>query len=98
MARPVRDQLAPVRWRQRLGFAAWSATWGLAAGSVIAVALEFARMLNWLTVSTTAIWGVLAAVPVLAGFAGLISRHSWQSAAIAVDSHYRLKDRVLTAL
>jgi hypothetical protein len=27
-----------------------------------------------------------------------VLRHSWQSAAIAVDSHYRLKDRVLTAL
>jgi hypothetical protein len=98
MARPVCDQLAPVRLRQRWVDAAQSATWGLAAGSVLAIGLELARSIGWVSISNAAIWGVLAGVPLVAGIAGFISRHSWQAAAIAVDRHYRLKDRVLTAL
>src|SRR5579863_2251959 len=98
MARPVCDQLAPVRLRQRWVYAAQSAAWGLTAASVVAIGLEVVRGFEWATVSTTAVWSVLAAGPVFAGMIGLLSRHSWQAAAIAVDTHYRLKDRVLTAL
>ena len=98
MARPVCDQLAPVRTRQRWVYAAQSAAWGLTAGSVVALGLEAIRAFEWAPISTTTIWSVLAAGPLLAGLAGLVSRHSWQAAEIAVDTHYRLKDRVLTAL
>src|SRR5579872_2849177 len=98
MARPVRDQLAPVRKRQRWVCAAQWSIWGLTAGSLVAIGLEAGRAFGWIAVSPVSIWSVLAAGPFLAGLAGLVSRHSWQAAAIAVDSHYRLKDRVLTAL
>src|SRR5579864_9059449 len=98
MARPVCDQLAPVRMRQRWIYAAQSAVWGLTAASVVAIGLEVVRAIEWATVSTTTIWSVLAAGPILAGLIGLLSQHSWQAAAVAVDTHYHLKDRVLTAL
>src|SRR5580765_8377669 len=77
MARPVCDQLAPVRMRQRWVYAAQSAVWGLTAASVVAIGLEVVRAFEWTAVSTTTIWSVLAAGPLLAGLAGLISRHSW---------------------
>jgi hypothetical protein len=98
MARPVCDQLAPVRRRQRWVTAAQSSIWGLIGSSFVAIGLELARSLEWLAISTAAVWAVLAAGPVLAALVGLVSRHTWQAAAIAVDNHYRLKDRVLTAL
>jgi hypothetical protein len=74
------------------------AAWGLLVGSSVAIAMEAARALGGLAISVAAIWGVLAAGPVLAGLFGLVSRQTWQSAAVAVDRHYRLKDRILTAL
>src|SRR5262249_25364852 len=74
------------------------AAWGLIASSLIAIGIGLARTAGALTVSTAAIWGVLAAGPVLIGLIGLVARRSLQSAAVAGDAHYRLKDRVLTAL
>ncbi len=97
MSRPVCDQLVPIRRRQRWSFALRIAAWGLIASSLVAIGMELARTAG-LAVSATAVWGVLAAGPVLAGLFGLVARQSLQSAAVAVDSHYRLKDRVLTAL
>src|SRR5207253_2663639 len=98
MASPVCDQLGPVRRRQRWICAVQWAVWGLAGSSLVAIGLELARSTDWLAISTWAIWGVLISGPLLAGFAGLVSRHSWQAAAVAVDTHYQLKDRSLTAL
>ncbi len=98
MARPVCDQLAPVRLRQRWVSAAQAAAWGLTAASVVALGMEAVRAFEWAAISSSAIWTVLTAGPILAGLIGLVSRHSWQAAAMAVDTHYRLKDRILTAL
>jgi hypothetical protein len=84
--------------RQRLVDAFHGAARGLAAGSILAIGLELARTAGWVSISSAAIWGVLAGVPLLAAIAGFLSRHTWQAAAVAVDRHYRLKDRVLTAL
>src|SRR5262245_20714515 len=98
MASPVCDQLGPLRERQRWICSIHWATWGLAGSSLMAIGLELARSAEWLGISTSAIWSVLAAGPVVAGIAGLVARHTWQAAAVAVDAHYRLKDRALTAL
>jgi hypothetical protein len=78
--------------------AAQWAVWGLASSALAVIGLELARSMEWLSISPMAIWGVLCSGPVLAGLAGFISRHTWVAAAVAVDTHYRLKDRILTAL
>ena len=41
---------------------------------------------------------VLVAGPVLGFLVGLALRRSWHDAAVAVDDHYLLKDRTVTAL
>ncbi|HEY1375679.1 MAG TPA: hypothetical protein VGF55_02735 [Gemmataceae bacterium] len=98
MPTTIQTALAPVRRRQRLAFAARAAAYGLLAGGLAAAALTLVR---WRTTGTASWWvaDVTLFAGLLAGLAvGLLWRQRWQTAAAAVDAHYRLKDRSATAL
>ena len=97
MKQAIHAALRPVRARQQLLFALRCGTVGLAAGAATGLALGLGRLLG-LTVSPTAGVAALAAGPVLGLLAGLVLRRSWHTAASAVDGHYGLKDRAVTAL
>jgi hypothetical protein len=89
--------LAPVRTRQRWRSALRAGALGLLAGSLAAAGLGTVRLMS---APLPEAW--ILALPVvgsLGGFAlGLGRRRSWKEAAAAVDAHYRLKDRLATAL
>lgn len=98
MGKVLQTRLDPVRRRQQLRGALACAAWGL-LGAALAVLLG--AMGRWLLGWEFNGW--IAAALVLAGpglgcFVGLAWRHDWHAAAVAVDAHYRLKDRATTAL
>ncbi len=98
MTQAIHAALTPTRSRQQKLFALRCALVGLTASAVAGVALGIGR-LAWEFEVT---WGmralVLAAGPVIGFLAGLALRRSWHDAAVAVDNHYLLKDRTVTAL
>jgi hypothetical protein len=90
--------LAGVRRRQQQSRAVQMAVWGLLAGAVVGIGVGV-----WKLAATQPIAPWMAAVLLLAGpvvglIAGLVWRRHLHAAAIAVDWHYRLKDRAVTAL
>jgi len=98
MKESVFAALKPVKGRQQLAFALRAAVFGLVAGSLAGIVLGVGRLfLGWSVPWPTAA-AVLAAGPVLGLLIGIILRRSWHHAAAAVDGHYQLKDRSVTAL
>src|SRR5262245_54802475 len=97
MTEQVFQKLAPVRWRQRLRFACYTAVWGLLAASVVVLALAGVRLLGAETSIALSV-GLLIAGPVIGAVIGACWQRTWHDAAIAVDSHYQFKDRATTAL
>src|SRR5262245_41307833 len=98
MKESVFTALKPVKGRQQLAFVARAAAIGFLAGAGIGYALGAGRIfLGWAVTWQTAAL-VLAAGPILGVLVGLALRRSWKSAAAAVDLHYGLKDRAVTAL
>src|SRR5581483_1139277 len=97
MREAIYAALKPVRSRQQLAFVLRSVVAGVAVGAAGALALGAARRLG-LEVSWVVAAAVLAAGPVLGLLAGLVLRRGWHDAAAAVDGHYGLKDRAVTAL
>jgi hypothetical protein len=93
----VQTALAPVRRRQQLVLTIRATVYGLLAGSLAGVAAALAQ--RWATGAVTAwVAAALAAGPALGLLVGLLWRRTWHDAAVAVDTHYRLKDRSATAL
>ena len=90
--------LKPVRIRQRLQSALVFAVLGMFASGVICSLLGLSRLLSGESFTPQFVVGILAAGPVLGLIVGFLWNHSWKSAATAVDEHYALKDRTLTAL
>ncbi len=102
MQETVYGVLAPVWRRQRAAFALRLMAYGLLIGSLAGLAFGFYgwRYGSPLSLAET-IAAVIAAGPVLAllcGLAGFLWRRGIHDAAVAVDQHYRLKDRSATAL
>jgi hypothetical protein len=102
MQETVYGVLAPVRRRQRAAFALRLMAFGLFAGSLAGLAFG---VYGWRYGSPLPHWQTIAAVvaagPVFAllcGLAGFLWRRGIHDAALAVDQHYRLKDRSATAL
>jgi hypothetical protein len=102
MQETVYGVLAPVRRRQRAAFALWLMAYGLLAGSLAGLAFGF---YGWRYGSPLPLWQTIAAVIVagpalalLCGLAGFLWHRGIHDAAVAVDQHYRLKDRSATAL
>jgi tetratricopeptide (TPR) repeat protein len=100
MGERILTKLEPVRRRQLglevLRFAAM----GLLAGSLVGIGLGVLRWQGSGTDRAT-IWAALAIVlagPVLGALAGLARGRSSRAAAAAVDAHYDLKDRAVSAV
>ncbi len=97
MTEQMHCRLKPVRARQRWRLALWAAAIGLLAGSCLGILLAGVRLLG-AGLPLLAVIGMPAAGLALGLAAGLLWRRSWKDAAVAVDLHYRLKDRAATAL
>jgi hypothetical protein len=97
MSEQLHVRLKSVRTRQQWLFALHAAAQGLLVGSCLAIAVSLLR----LVVPGVSPWTSLA-LPLVALVGGLVFglawRRSWKAAAAAVDSHYKLKDRAITAL
>src|SRR5688500_9309877 len=98
MREAIYAALKPVRARQQRLFALRCAAAGLVAGGVGAAAVGVARLALGLELTPWIGAAVLAAGPTLGLLVGFALRRSWHGAAEAVDSHYGLKDRTVTAL
>jgi hypothetical protein len=98
MRQSIYAALKPVRGRQQALFALRCAVFGLGAAAAVGVALGVARLALSLELPVAARALVLASGPILGLLAGLALRSNWHAAGAAVDGHYGLKDRAVTAL
>lgn len=98
MKREIHGALQPLRARQQLLFALRCLVLGLTASATVGVVLGAVRLAWGLETTLAVRLSILACGPVLGLLAGCLLRKSWHDAAAAVDSHYRLKDRTVTAL
>ena len=92
----IHAALKPVKARQQWLFALRCAALGLLAGAAatgVAFAVNLGVKFPWQVGA-----GLLAAGPVVGFIVGVALRKNWHSAAEAVDGHYGLKDRTVTAL
>jgi len=90
--------LTAVRRRQQLLFALKCAGYGLLTSAVLGVLAGINRLLFDASLTLGGIALLFAAGPVLGVLVGFIIRRSWSAAATAVDTHYELKDRTISAL
>jgi hypothetical protein len=97
MSHPLRSRLQPVRRRQQWQGVLQMTSWGLLLGGLAGCVLALLRPLG-LPIDLGWILGISAAGGGLGLLAGLVCGWSWHRAATAVDSHYQLKDRVVSAL
>ncbi|MDE2506303.1 MAG: hypothetical protein KGM43_03740 [Planctomycetota bacterium] len=97
MSERIHQSLRPVRLRLAWIRAARGAAYGLLAASIVGMGLGAARFVlgRDLPLSWVAMLGLL---PVAGALASIFRGWGWKRAAAAVDVHYRLKDRVVTAL
>lgn len=94
----IRAALRRVRSRQQTLFALRCVVVGLMAGAVGGLAVGLTRQAFDLDISRTIGAAVMLAGPVVGLVVGLGLRRDWHGAAAAVDAHYGLKDRAVTAL
>ena len=90
--------LKPLRTRQQLLFALRCAVLGFMVSAVIGLVVGALRLTLSLEMTLPARLGLLAAGPIAGFLVGLLVRRTWHDAAAAVDAHYLLKDRTVTAL
>lgn len=90
--------LSPVRSRQQMMFALRATVAGVAVGGGLALALGAVRLMFALEISWVVPALLLAAGPVIGFLVGLGLWRGWHGAAEAVDAHYGLKDRAVSAL
>src|SRR2546423_281591 len=98
MREAILSALRPVRSRQQTAFVLRCIAAGLVASAAAGLVLAAARWVFALPVTPAVAAGVLAAGPALGLAVGLALRRGWHAAAAAVDGHYGLKDRAVTAL
>jgi hypothetical protein len=98
MRQAIHAALRPVRARQQALFVLRCAALGLGAAAVAGLVLGAARLAFGFDLPPAVRAGVLAAGPVLGLLVGLALRRRWHDAGVAVDGHYGLKDRAVTAL
>ncbi|MDB5385165.1 MAG: hypothetical protein JWM11_811 [Planctomycetaceae bacterium] len=98
MGQTLQTRLQPVHFRQQLMRAIGMAAWGLLAGSTAGIVFA---LVKYLVTPDLSVWvpAALALTGLVVGFiVGAAWRRDLRSAALAVDSHYTLKDRATTAL
>jgi hypothetical protein len=98
MREAIYAALKPVRSRQQTRFALRCTVVGLFAGAAAGLVLGVVRVAFALDIPWAAGAAAVAAGPLLGLIVGLGLRRSWHDAAAAVDAHYGLKDRTVTAL
>src|SRR5829696_6517136 len=94
----IQAALRRVRSRQQTLFAVRCVVVGLIAGAVGGLAVGLTRQALDQDISRFLGAAVMIAGPVLGLIVGLSFRRDWHGAAAAVDAHYGLKDRAVTAL
>jgi hypothetical protein len=87
-----------LRARQQLLFALRCAAIGLVISALLGLVVGAIRLTAGLELSLIARLGLLAGGPCCGFLIGLLLPRSWHGAAVAVDRHYQLKDRTITAL
>ncbi len=97
MTDQIRDHLTPVNTRQHRMLLLRYAAVGLLLGSVFGLLLGVARLQGG---DVTPLGAIAAAVAGILGglLLGWFRTPSWQQSAKAVDAHYQLKDRSVTAV
>src|SRR5438874_5717385 len=98
MGKAIHVRLDPVRRRQQQLRALTCAAAGLFASAAALLILVLARWITGWQPSAVLALALSMAGPVLGYIAGASWRRDWRDAAIAIDAHYRFKDRILTAL
>src|SRR5947207_1963428 len=94
----IYHELRPVLRRQQGLHLLRSAAWGLLVSAVAGISLGAWRRLTGSEVASTFGALILIVGPVLGLLIACVRRRSWHLAAAAVDTHYQLKDRTVTAL
>ena len=92
------DKLTPTRRRQKLALTLRMLAAGLVVGGLLAVVLAVASSLfaiPWLQIAG---WVAIVGGPTIAIIAAQFSNVSWLDAARAVDRHFHLDDRVVSAV
>jgi hypothetical protein len=90
--------LRPVRKRQQVLFVLRAVAWGLLGSSLVLLLWVLGRWLSGWSIHPMVFVAAALSGPVLGFVLGLVVRRDWRGAALAVDQHYQLKDRALTAL
>ncbi|REJ91141.1 MAG: hypothetical protein DWQ34_15465 [Planctomycetota bacterium] len=98
MKQEILSVLAAVHRRQQRSFAVRAAVWGLLASALLGVVVGIWKVLTGQPIGPGVAGSLLLAGPVIGLVAGLLLKRPMHAAAIAVDEHYRLKDRSITAL
>ncbi len=90
--------LRSVKARQQRALLIYAVVFGLWVAAGVGAILAIARLSMGLVLPPAVVVALLAAGPVAGLLAGVMIRRSWHGAAAAVDAHYHLKDRSVTAL
>jgi hypothetical protein len=98
MGKAIQVRLEPVRQRQQQLRALSCAAVGLFASALALVVVILGRWLGGWQLPAAVALVVAALGPVIGYVVGVLWRRDWRDAAAAVDAHYGLKDRVITAL
>lgn len=98
MREAIYAALRPIRSRQQVVFAFRSVVAGLIISAVAGLSIGLLRIGFVVDGSWAIIATAMIAAPVLGLIVGLAFRRDWHETAAAVDAHYGLKDRIVTAL
>ncbi|MCP4782019.1 MAG: hypothetical protein GY878_00545 [Fuerstiella sp.] len=90
--------LTPVRSRLRAQSVVATLGTGAVIGGVICILMALARAASGFSVANSALAVVFLTGVGVAAIIGFVLKRSWHEAAAAIDHHYRLKDRTVTAL
>ncbi len=98
MSHPLHFRLLPVLRRQQWLFTLRAVAWGVLASSLALLILGLGRWLFGWSIAPPLYAATALVGPAIGLGLGLLVRRNWRAAAVAVDRHYQLKDRALTAL